>query len=41
MSDTLRSVGRDMRSKDIDEEDVEEHVSRFTLVHGESLISCR
>jgi hypothetical protein len=27
VADTLRSVGRDMNSKDMDEDDVEEHVS--------------
>ena len=30
VSDTLRSLGRDMRSKQLDEEDVEEHVSFLT-----------
>jgi len=29
VSDTLRSVGRDMKSKDMDEDDVEEHVSHI------------
>jgi double-strand break repair protein MRE11 len=29
VADTLRSVGRDMKSKDMDEDDVEEHVSFF------------
>jgi len=28
VADTLRSVGKDMKSKDMDEDDVEEHVSR-------------
>lgn len=27
VADTLRSVGKDMKSKDMDEDDVEEHVS--------------
>ena len=31
VSDTLRSVGRDMKSKDMDEDDVEEHVSSIRL----------
>ena len=29
VADTLRSVGKDMKSKDMDEDDVEEHVSHI------------
>jgi len=36
VADTLRSVGKDMKSKDMDEEDVEEHVSCLCTLHRRS-----
>lgn len=39
VSDTLRSVGRDMKSKDMDEDDVEEHVSFHSLKNMAELTS--
>lgn len=39
VSETLRTVGRDMKSKDMDEDDVEEHVSCLSFADGQQLIS--
>jgi len=39
VSETLRTVGRDMKSKDMDEDDVEEHVSCLLFADRQQLIS--
>jgi hypothetical protein len=33
VADTLKTVGRDMRGKEVDEEDVEEHVSSLIVIY--------
>lgn len=38
VADTLRSVGKDMKSKEMDEDDVEEHVSSRLSSPGAELI---